>query len=80
MAEESKVRSETAKDPKAITEAENVAKAKAVSDAKKTVDKSTKYKVINHLSHDGQDYLPGDEVPLDEETALRLTDLGVIEA
>lgn len=80
MAEESKVRSETAKDPKAVTEAETVAKAKAVADAKKAVEKSgTKHKVINHLSHDGQDYLPGDEVALDEDTASRLIDLGVVE-
>lgn len=57
---------DSAKEPKAKVEAVKVP-------SKKT------FKVIMHLNHDNHDYQPGDTVPMDEDTASSLIDLGVIE-
>lgn len=62
-----------------MTEESNAAKAKALADPKKAIAPVTKYKVITHLNHDGQDYLPGALVPLGSEDARSLQEIGVVE-
>lgn len=62
-------------DPKATKESKPVAQVKTPATVSENLPK---YKVIRHLNHDSQDYLPGDTVTLDDDAAEHLIAAGVI--